>query len=116
MSACPNGAIQIKDRIAKVDQKNCIGCGLCATACPNKIISIRPATQVYEVYCVSRSNAKETRAVCPNGCVACRMCEKACPSGAIKVENNHAVIDYDLCTNCGECAKACRFGVIKEAE
>lgn len=116
VSACPNGAIQIKDRIAKVDQKKCIGCGLCATACPNKIISIRPATQVYEVYCVSRSNAKETRAVCPNGCVACRMCEKACPSGAIKVENNHAVIDYDLCTNCGECAKACRFGVIKEAE
>ena len=31
---------------------------------------------------------------------------------AIKVENNHAVIDTDKCKNCGLCAKACPRHII----
>jgi Fe-S-cluster-containing hydrogenase component 2 len=40
-------------------------------------------------------------------------CEKTCPNGAIKVQDNLAVIDYSKCTNCGECAKACPVGCIE---
>jgi NAD-dependent dihydropyrimidine dehydrogenase PreA subunit len=45
--------------------------------------------------------------VCSVGCIACRKCEKACPTGAIKIIDNLAVIDYNLCVNKGECFKVC---------
>ena len=113
VNVCPTGAIRIKNRIAVVDHRLCIGCGLCATACPNKLIAIRPSTQKVEVLCSSKDTAKDTKKICPNGCVGCKLCEKNCPSEAIKVINNHAVIDYDLCTNCGTCVEVCKFGAVK---
>ena len=111
---CPQGAINIIDGIAVVDQSRCIGCGRCATACPNKLIAIRPATQKIEVCCSSRSLPKDTKKICPNGCVGCKVCEKNCPEGAIKVTDNHAVIDYDKCTGCGKCTEVCKFDAVKD--
>ena len=34
---CPQGAITIKDDLARIDHFKCIGCGLCAETCPKKI-------------------------------------------------------------------------------
>jgi Fe-S-cluster-containing hydrogenase component 2 len=41
-------------------------------------------------------------------------CEKTCPHGAIKVENNLAHINYELCTGCGACVKVCPVHCIHE--
>lgn len=32
---------------------------------------------------------------------------KNCPAEAIKVENFHAIIDYEKCTGCGVCMEKC---------
>lgn len=45
------------------------------------------------------------------GCLA-HACQAACKIGAIKYENNHAVIDKTKCVECGQCAKACPYSAI----
>jgi Na+-translocating ferredoxin:NAD+ oxidoreductase subunit B len=37
---CPVGAIVLQDDIAVVTRANCIGCGLCVTACPTEALSL----------------------------------------------------------------------------
>ena len=49
------------------------------------------------------------------GCIACGICVKNCPMGAIRLEDNHPVIDESLCVSCGMCASKCPRGVIKDA-
>ncbi len=104
---CDYDAISIVNGVAVVDPIKCRACGKCAEICPNKLIAIIPAEQKYAVRCSSKDTGKITRAVCKNGCIGCRICEKKCNAEAIKVENNHAVIDGTKCTSCGACAEAC---------
>lgn len=113
LSVCKNGAIQILNGIAYIDENLCGGCGLCAKVCPKNLITIRKKSQKVEVLCHSEAPGKITRSECKKGCVGCKLCEKACPVGAVKVENNFARIDYKKCINCGVCANACKLGVIK---
>ena len=40
-------------------------------------------------------------------CVGCGACEGTCPVGAIKIENDKAVVDADNCVSCGACVGAC---------
>ena len=56
-----------------------------------------------------------TRKVCSAGCIGCGKCAKACEAGAIKLENNLAHIDAELCTNCGKCESECPVKVITSA-
>lgn len=113
VSVCPENAISIVNRIASVDKSKCIGCGLCAKACPNNLIAVRKISQSIDVCCSSNDVGRITRSICSNGCIGCKMCEKNCPSGAVKVVDNHAVIDYDKCTNCGKCAEVCKVHSIQ---
>ncbi|MGN0579536.1 MAG: RnfABCDGE type electron transport complex subunit B [Ruminococcus sp.] len=106
-SVCEHDAIRIENGVAKVITSLCGACGQCAKACPNGIIAIKPVSKHIEVLCSSEANGKTTKQSCKNGCIGCKICEKKCPNGAIKVENFHASINYDLCTNCGECMAAC---------
>ena len=113
IKVCSQGAISIVDGIAVIDKAKCMGCGLCAKACPNGLIAVRRISQAVDICCSSRDVGRVTRSVCPNGCIGCKLCEKNCPSGAVTVQNNHAVIDYDKCTNCGKCAEVCRVHAIR---
>lgn len=110
--ACPYGAIQVCDGVAVVNREMCVGCGICAKTCPNHVIRIAPAKNKVVVQCNSKDTGAKTRKACSNGCIACKKCEKVCKFDAIKVEDNHAMIDPEKCKNCGLCAKECPTGAI----
>ena len=115
-AVCGKNAIKIVNGVAKVTPSLCEACGKCAAVCPNSLISIKPVSKRIDVLCSSASNGKETKASCKNGCIGCKMCEKKCPSGAVKVENFHALIDYEKCQNCSECVRICPVGAIHKCK
>lgn len=112
VAACKFDAIHICGGIAVVDRDACVGCGACSKACPNQLIEIVPKTARVFVGCSSCDTGKVTRNVCEVGCIACKLCEKECKFDAIKVENNHAIIDAEKCKNCGLCVKKCPRHII----
>lgn len=40
-------------------------------------------------------------------CNGCTTCLKHCPTEAIRIRNNHAVINQERCIDCGECIRVC---------
>lgn len=112
VAVCRFDALHIENGVAVVDRQKCTGCGACAKACPNHLIEAFDASRPVEVICSSHFNAKETIKMCKNGCIGCRKCERGCEAGAIKVVDNHAVIDHSLCTGCGKCVTLCPRGCI----
>lgn len=111
-AVCQYGAIKVCNGVAVVDRGLCVGCGMCAKACPNNVIRIAPEKNKVIVQCKSKDTGAKTRKVCSNGCIGCKKCEKVCKFEAIKVEDNHAFIDPEKCKNCGLCAKECPTGAI----
>lgn len=112
IDVCKYGAITIVDGIAVIDKSVCVGCGMCAKACPNHLITVIPASSTVYVGCSSNDKGAVTRKVCKSGCIGCKKCEKTCESGAITVTDNLASIDPKKCTNCGSCVSACPTGAI----
>lgn len=53
-----------------VDQELCVGCGLCVTACPMKILAVQ------DEVCVMTDPAR---------CLECRTCMRDCPKDAIRI-------------------------------
>ena len=94
----------------------CKRCYRCVAACPKKLFSLVESGKYYAVRCKSLEMGKNVMQVCSVGCIACHKCEKSCSKGAIKIVNNLAVIDYNICSNVGECFKVCptRAIAIKE--
>lgn len=112
VNVCEYGAIKVINGIARVNPDKCTACGKCVKECPNSLITLKPASIRRAVLCSSKDNGKVTKQKCKNGCIACKMCEKKCPHGAITVQDFHAVIDYDKCTDCGICSSVCPVRVI----
>lgn len=109
---CEKNAIEIVDGTAVVNGE-CIACGKCVKACPNGLITLKPANKHTAVKCSSCDSGKNTRLVCSSGCIGCKICEKKCESKAIRVIDFHAVIDYNKCTDCGSCYTACPVKAIQ---
>ena len=58
-------------KLAFVDQKVCVACGVCCKACPKEAISVWRGCYA---------------AVADSKCVGCGLCAKACPAGCIEVQ------------------------------
>ncbi len=105
---CPFAAIRPRQNLPpRVDPEKCTSCGICIDICPRNLIRLMPRDKEYVVACSSLDRGKYVRRVCDVGCTGCKACVKKCPEKAITVENNLAVINYDLCKNRGECFKVC---------
>ncbi|MCM8799169.1 MAG: RnfABCDGE type electron transport complex subunit B [Candidatus Omnitrophica bacterium] len=114
---CPFSAIKMnEDNLPVIDEEKCTACGKCVEACPKGLFSIIEEDKLYLVSCKSRDLSKDVLKSCKVGCIACRKCEIACPTGAIKVKDNLATIDYNLCNNCGACFEVCPQKIILKKE
>ena len=105
---CPFDAIRWeKGKTPDILMDKCTACGKCVEICPTKVISLIPKKAKVYVKCNSRDKGAIVRKICKLGCIACGICVKVCQPGAIKIENNLAIIDYEKCTNCGICVEEC---------
>ncbi len=105
--ACAYDAIRVIDGVAVVDRDACVGCGLCAKACPKNIILMGEKKKVVYVACQSKAQGAKARKACKVACIGCGKCKQVCKFDSITVENNLATIDLDKCKNCGACEKVC---------
>jgi ferredoxin len=91
--ACPFDAIRMVEGLPVIDPKKCTACGNCVTACPRKIISLRPFDFPVVVACSSKDAGAVVRKICPVGCIGCKICVKQVPE-AFAVSDNLAALDY----------------------
>ncbi len=113
-SVCKYDAISVIDGVAVVNPEKCTACSACINICPKGLIALLPYKAGYAVACNSHDKGNDTRSVCDAGCIGCKICEKQCEFSAIKVENNIAVINQELCTSCGSCFEKCPRKIIKK--
>ncbi|AND84569.1 Fe-S cluster domain-containing protein [Clostridium tyrobutyricum] len=115
---CPFDAMMMgKNGIPLIDTDICIGCGKCASVCPKNVISLIPVGTKVEVQCNSHDKGVKVRKNCTVGCLGCGMCSRNCEHNAIKIEDNLAVVNPEICINeCSEekCLTKCPTGAIKE--
>lgn len=111
-AACPFGAISIIDGRPVVCSELCTGCGNCVAECPKSLISLIGKSQKILVNCSNKERGPAVVKSCKVSCIACRLCERSCEYGAIKVIDNIAVVDNELCTGCLKCKEACKRGVL----
>lgn len=119
VAACQFDAIKINPEtgIPEVDEEKCTACSACVKACPKKVIELRnkgPKGRRVFVSCVNKDKGGVARKACSAACIGCGKCQKVCPFGAIKVENNLAYIDFELCRSCRKCVNECPTGAIHD--
>lgn len=75
--------------------EKCIGCSLCAAACPADAIYVEPAEQTdAERFSPGERYAKRYE-INLIRCIYCGFCEEACPTGAIVLEHQYELSYYN---------------------
>ena len=114
-ASCKYDALKLENGKIVVDPEKCNGCGDCAKEgiCPQGLIRMIPKDATNFIPCSSTEPEEDVvRATCGYGCIACGECERACPEGAVTIQDNHAVIDYDKCVGCAACTVKCKKKII----
>lgn len=106
---CPFGAILIgPDCLPIIDPVKCTACGVCVKECPRQVLELIPRSQLIFLACKTLDKGKAVKNICKVGCIGCTLCVKACPhEGAITMDGNIPVMDYEKCTSCGICFAKC---------
>ncbi len=109
VSVCPFKAIKMgSDHLPKIDPGKCTACGICVKECPRQVLELIPKSQLVYLACKSLDKGKAVKNVCKVGCIGCTMCVKVCPyEGAIAMDRNLPVMNYEKCTSCGICHNKC---------
>lgn len=111
-SVCSYNAVSVCRGVARIDTKLCKGCGLCATACPKKIIAVVPLKDQAIVRCSNTDKGAQAKKACKAACIGCKKCEKVCDSEAVSVANFKATVDPSKCSGCQKCIDACPQGSV----
>ncbi len=82
--------------LPQVDAIKCTACGKCVTACPKRIIKLVPVDKRLHILCSSHDRGAKVRKICAVGCIGCTKCVKEAPEGAITMQDNLAVVNYDF--------------------
>ncbi len=93
--ACPYGAIAMIAGLPRVNPDKCTACGLCVRSCPRDLITLLETRFATYLGCSSRDSGSAVKDVCSVGCITCGLCVKKDPNGAIKMENDLPVLDYE---------------------
>ncbi len=117
--ACPFGAMTMSDDgLPIIDPEKCTGCAKCETVCPKKVIAMAPIDAHVRVNCNSHDKGAVAKKACSAACIGCTLCMKECPHGAIKMDNNLAVVDGKVCVekcNNPTCLAKCPTKAIRHA-
>jgi 4Fe-4S ferredoxin len=119
--------LHVKNYKLSLDKHRCVGCQVCALACPKEAIKTQKQPKTAE-----GKAQKATVDVDLAKCTFCGICDAACPFGAIKVtlNGNHDLsilqkesfpqlirdiqVDTQKCEKeCVECETVCPFSLIK---
>jgi electron transport complex protein RnfB len=97
VGVCPFDALRmLPSGLPQVDAAKCTACGKCVTACPKHIIKLVPVDKRLHILCSSHDRGAKVRKICGVGCIACTKCVKEAPEGAIAMQDNLAVVNYDF--------------------
>ncbi len=99
VAACAFGAMDMDENgLPVIFYDKCVGCGACVTACPRNLIELHPEEQKLFVYCKNHDKGPLAKKDCTAACIGCTLCVRGCEvKGGITMQNNLAVIDYELC-------------------
>jgi len=86
----------VQGGLAVVNPDKCTGCAKCLSACPKGIIKMVPVNRKVHILCSSHDKGGKVRKYCKVGCIGCQKCVKAAPEGAIEMDENLAVVNYDV--------------------
>ena len=75
--------------------ERCIGCELCAAACPSNAIYVRAADNDPEHPISTGERYAEIYEINMIRCIFCGYCEEACPVDAIKLGQEYELADYE---------------------
>jgi RnfABCDGE-type electron transport complex B subunit len=91
----------------------CTACGDCVDICPKNLFEIMPVSQRLIVQCKSLLEGDEALSKCTVACNTCNRCVADSEEGVISIQNNLAVVNYELNEKTTiEAIKRCPTGAI----
>ena len=73
--------------------EKCVGCGLCAAACPADVIFVQAAENTPENRYSPGERYAEIYEINMSRCIFCGYCEEACPTGAVVLKHDFCLAD-----------------------